>query len=638
MASALGLAAPPPSARLATIINGQPVEGEGRAVIINGVILLPLHVLAERLNWAVGWLEDTRTVRIEAYGRVIYLPLDTRVALVDGKSLKLLEPAQAFAGRSFVPVRFLAGALDFDLRYSAAPRRVEIRAPEYALTEFRYALVDGRPQIILAGSRPLVAQAAWQQNPLRLVLDFPLARLAKPAGMLPTGDPLVKEVTWRQERRDLVRVTIALGREMPYDFAATGDQLAVVFPPQVRAAELVSDGRRRLVAIRSTAALKPTVHRLSDPDRLVIDLPGAALAGPSRVALNDEWVRAIRLGQLDRQTVRVVADLEGPLGWAEEPPTTTGTAPEGEAVWALHLLNRVTGVAYHTLKDRTQLRFTLAVGAAPTVVVDRQAGRLELDLSQASGEGLAPEIQVDDGTVERLRLLDGGPGTVRWAIDLPYYVGHRLLPGRVGEAVVEISRSPVYRKLIFLDPGHGGADPGAIGLNGLLEKEVNLALALRLRDFLIEAGAEVVLSRESDVFVPLYERAHAANSREAAAFVSLHANASPKTWEFGTETYYHPDRPGSRDLADEVQRTLVETLQRHDRGKRPTKEFVVTRETTMPAILVELAFLSNPAEEQLLGDPLFREQAAGAITSGILAYFRRQADPWGPGPQSAAGT
>lgn len=624
-AAPVGAAAPPkPSPPLETVVNGQSVT-DGRAVIVNGVILFPLYVLAERLGLSASWLEETRTVRLEAFGKVVYLPLDQKVALVDGRSFKLAEPAHAFEGRTFVPLRFLAEILQFEVRYTGSKRRVEVRAPEYFLTDIRYSLADGRPRLVFSGTRPPKPQVTLKQNPLRLVLDF-RARLSLPAGALPTGDPLVREVSWKQERLDLARVTVALERDMPYALETISDRLEVVFPPQVRSAGLVVDGGRRMLTVNSTSPLQARIHRLPDPDRLVIDLPGAVLAAPSRIPLADDWVEGVRLGQLDAQTVRVVADLRGPLAWKEEglPAPDPGPGLDGGWVFRLHLLNRVTQLSFQSFRDRTQLRLQLAVPALPTVVVDRRTGRLEIDLAEAVADGLPAELPVDDGTVDRVSLLADDSGTVRWAVSLPYYVGHQVIPGKPGEAVVEISRSPVYRTRIFLDPGHGGADAGAIGPNGVLEKEVNLDIALRLREALREAGAEVFLSREADVFIPLYDRPRNANDLGAAVFVSIHANANPKTGESGTETYYHPDRRESKELAQAVQKKLVDILKLNDRSIRPTREFVVTREANMPAVLAEVAFLSNPGEERLLGDAGFRQKAAEALAEGIMAHFRER--------------
>ncbi|HHW13598.1 MAG TPA: AMIN domain-containing protein [Firmicutes bacterium] len=621
---------------LETAVNGETLPDADRAVLLQNVILVPLYVLSERMGFRTGWLAETRTVRLEAFGQVIYLPLDQKVGLVDGRSFKLVEPAQSLGGRTFVPLRFIAEILGLEVHYSEAARRVEIKGPQCTLTGVRYALSGGRPRIVLtAGPHPPAAKTSLKRNPLRLVLDLPSTRLGMPAGTLPTGDPLVKEVAWSQGRHDTVHLTLTLAREMPYAVETADGSLSVVFPPQVREAGLVVDGGRRLLTIQSTAPLRPKVTRLSEPDRLVIDLPGAALAGPPRIPVDDPWVKDLRLSQWDSRTVRVVADLEGPLGWEAVPPA--GETQDGAAL-AFHLLNRVLAVDHLAFPDHTELRLQLAVPALPTVVVDRQAGRLQLDLPEAVGEDLAAEIPINDGTVSRLRLLSPGPGTVQWVVDLPYYLGHETRTGKDGSAVISLAHSAVFRRRIFLDPGHGGADPGAIGPNGAMEKEVNLDIALRLRQVLQEAGAEVVMSREDDRFVPLHDRPAQANGQQAAVFVSLHSNANLRPDEGGTETYFHPDRPESRALAAEIQAKLVEALGLMNRGIRPTRDFVVVREAAMPSVLIEVAFLSNPAEEKLLADPAFRQRVAEAAARGIAAYFQKaaaQQAPPGPIPPGA---
>lgn len=619
---------------LETVFNGETLPGSAQAVLLRGAILVPLQALGERLGFRTGWLAETRTVRLEAFGRVIYLPLGQKVGLVDGRSFKLPEPAQALDGRTFVPLKFVADVLGLEVRYAEAVRRVEIKGPRYTLTGVRYAFVDGRPRITLATwPKAPTAQAFVKHGPARLILDLPGSRLGLPPGALPTGDLLVKEVAWSQERRDTARLTITLGREMPYTLETVEDGLSVTFPPQVRGAALVLDGGRRFVTVQSTAPLKANVYRLSGPDRLVIDLPGAAFAGPEQVPVDDPWVKELRLSQWDATTVRVVADLVGPLGWE----SATAPGARDDATLAFHLLNRVLGVDHRTFPDRTELRLRLAVPELPTVAADGRTGRLRLDLPEAVGEGLATEVALGDGAATRLRLLSPGPGTVQWEADLPYYLGHETRMARDGSAVVSLARSAVFRRRIFLDPGHGGADPGAIGPGGVMEKQVNLDIALRLREALREAGAEVVLARDDDRFVPLHERPALANGQQAEVFVSVHSNANLRPGEGGTETYFHPDRPESRSLATEIQTKLAEALGLVNRGIRPTREFVVVREATMPAVLIEVAFLSNPAEEKLLADPAFRQKVAEAVARGIADYFQKAAAQQAPPGSTPAG-
>ena len=178
-------------------------------------------------------------------------------------------------------------------------------------------------------------------------------------------------------------------------------------------------------------------------------------------------------------------------------------------------------------------------------------------------------------------------------------------------------------RTIVVDPGHGGHDPGAVGRRfNLTEKFVNLDTALRLTRLLEGAGARVILTRSTDVFITLGQRATRANNAGADIFVSIHANAHNNANVGGTETYYNSYfRPAdSRRLAGLVQQELVRELGLRDIGVK-TANFYVIRHTTIPSILVELAFLSNAREESLLNQASFRQRGAEAIFRGITRYF-----------------
>lgn len=194
------------------------------------------------------------------------------------------------------------------------------------------------------------------------------------------------------------------------------------------------------------------------------------------------------------------------------------------------------------------------------------------------------------------------------------------------------STSAIKGKLIVIDPGHGGTDPGAIGVTGLKEKDFNLDVALRLSQLLNRLGAKVVMTRTEDVYIPLEERPAVANKLGADVFVSIHANASTNPQANGTTTYYHVNTTdslpaslskASAQLAECVQQALVQTLQLNDQGSKtdPGKGFVVLRESQVPAILIEAAFLSNKSDEALLKKDDFREKVAEGIMTGLIEYF-----------------
>ena len=182
-------------------------------------------------------------------------------------------------------------------------------------------------------------------------------------------------------------------------------------------------------------------------------------------------------------------------------------------------------------------------------------------------------------------------------------------------------------KIIAIDPGHGGTDPGATGGSGLKEKTVVLNVGLMARDMLIEKGYRVVMTRTGDYRLSenlkedLKKRAEIANEANADLFVSIHANSFTSPTAHGTETYYHDSLSASSQsakLANSIQRNLVNTLGRYDRNVK-TEDFSVLRNAKMAAALAEIAFISNPEEERLLGSEQFQRNAAKAIVDGIIA-------------------
>lgn len=169
------------------------------------------------------------------------------------------------------------------------------------------------------------------------------------------------------------------------------------------------------------------------------------------------------------------------------------------------------------------------------------------------------------------------------------------------------------------DPGHGGHDTGAISVTGVKEKDINLAVGLKVKELLKDnQRIRFTLTRETDIFVELSDRAKIANKLKAAAFISIHMN-SFKPVSFGTETEY--TRTGeSEKLAAILQKYLVQATGFKDRGINKLN-LAVTRETSMPAALAEPGFLSNPAEELILVSPDFIPKYAEAVARAACEYL-----------------
>ncbi len=171
---------------------------------------------------------------------------------------------------------------------------------------------------------------------------------------------------------------------------------------------------------------------------------------------------------------------------------------------------------------------------------------------------------------------------------------------------------------IFIDPGHGGANTGAIA-NGLKESEINLDVALKLGDILKNSGYEIKYSRITDINLTLFERAQMANNWHANYFVSIHCNSAASRQANGSETFVYKFETPAAIYGESIQTQLILQNGLRNRGLREA-DYTVLTATKMPAALVELAFISNPQEARLLSSSEFQMRCARGIANGIINY------------------
>lgn len=306
--------------------------------------------------------------------------------------------------------------------------------------------------------------------------------------------------------------------------------------------------------------------------------------------------------------------------------------------------------------------------------------RLYFDLKNARiAKEIKTKLPIGDGILKLVRAGQNDADTVRVVLDLETIENYKAVylddPNKLVIDIFarrSIEKVVLSKKVIVLDPGHGGHDPGAIGKNGLKEKDVALDIALKVKQLLAsESDLEIVLTRKTDAFIPLPERTAIAMKKDADLFVSIHANASPKRGTRGIETYLlnwtnqeEAIRVAAREnyisvitmkdrmekfrknneldiiksdlrrqhnneesvaLANYVQHALCADVSKvHKKmvnlGVKGALFFVLFG-IEMPSILVEVSFISNPEEEKLLATESYRAMLASSIAWGIKAYF-----------------
>lgn len=217
-----------------------------------------------------------------------------------------------------------------------------------------------------------------------------------------------------------------------------------------------------------------------------------------------------------------------------------------------------------------------------------------------------------------LKLSDGNKAFVaNWVVS----ANNDSLKKELKEEKVERKKGTLSGLTIVIDPGHGGNDHGTTGARGTEEKGIALQTSEMLATKLRAAGANIIMTRDSDVYVDLRKRVAISHQIAANAFISVHYDATDSSSINGFTTYYMHNY--QKELAQSVHKSLGKKLSLRDRGTQPGN-YLVLRENRQQAILIELGFLSNPSEERAVTSEQFREQASLGIYNGVVNYFDNQ--------------
>jgi N-acetylmuramoyl-L-alanine amidase len=436
------------------------------------------------------------------------------------------------------------------------------------------------------------------------------------------------------------------------------------------------------------------VISLANPDRLVVDLPGVSLGRGLKLPAPAGLVKSVRTGHPVAGTTRIVFDLAAPVV-ALKPrfePGTDGTHLVLE--WPGDNADPIAAIiaATSTAPTSTAPQPTQAEAPPrqdPTVASSAATSRLIANLPpvtpSASNPASPPQPQpTSDPSLQRaLPTQIQGQGTIatgvptRIATGVPAPAPESTLPSQAQTKTLQdvMSRDGMRRGMrpliIAIDPGHGGQDPGAVGLQGKREKDVTLSIARELaRQINATPGLKAYLTRDTDVFIPLPRRAQLARSAKADMFVSIHADAAENRSAKGSSVYvlslrgassqrarWLADKENAADLiggvrvqsdntltsvlldltqsghmkaSEDAASHVLSGLKRVGNNHKPNIEranFAVLRTSDMPAMLVETAFISNPDEERRLTDPAHQRTLARAVLDGINTYFTSQPPP-----------
>lgn len=587
-------------AALKLFVGGEEVQLKHPLVMINGNFMIPVDVFGAYFGAEVKIDASSENIELVFVGQstadqTILMQLGIESALVDGKQYKLDVAPQLLEGEIVVPVRFIANRLGLSLVFDQEIMGLRLEPPGESTAGQRSFTSS------LIRKQPIDTTAPEQVQPGE----------EKPSEVQPT-EPIV--LHHPDEEQDLQEI-IFMG------------------------------GPRSRVFLNLQSYTGYQTYLLQEPDRLVIDLFGVGGDPlPSVETSEHPVVRSIRSSRFDEQTMRIVFDLSGSTGYRVNPWSEGGLEVEFNF--------QLTSIELEEYDDQLQMRFRASAAPIIETVYLEDPLRLVLDLQDTTLMMPSFDKPINQGRIARFRASQHTPSVARVVLQvteplsplpveqlgggefaLPLFLGTvreandylARLQGGSSHLLVEEEVLPsgdLSGLTIVVDPGHGGSDPGAIGYQGTFEKDVNLAIGLYLGEFLSQAGARVVYTRESDIYVSIFERPAIANQADADMYISVHANAHMNRGTArGTETLYRGKDPASELLARTVQDEVVKAITLANRRIWGREDLAVFNQTKMPAIMVEVGFLDHADEEILLRAPGFQKVAAQGIYNGILRFY-----------------
>jgi len=428
---------------------------------------------------------------------------------------------------------------------------------------------------------------------------------------------------------------------------------------------LTPDGTEVVIDLEDT--VEYVSGRIANPDRIYFDLRAARLSPAllrNKIRVSGDLLTQVRVAQNQGGVVRVVLDVNGVRDYAaslmNKPSRLVielyGTGgPRSGAVQSAKASTPATKNSSNDKLDGATDAEIIATNAPVMSENPLPVGPVE----ETTLAPVAPKPIPAPVKILNTRNTKTGAGSKPELVQPPV----TPVPTRDGQSTLTRALGLKIGRIV-IDAGHGGHDTGTIGPTGLMEKDLCLDVALRLGKIVQQKlpGADIVFTRSDDTFIPLEDRTRIANEAKADLFISIHANSSPDHGARGIETYYLNMRGSpeamavaarensvsqqgihdleevvkkiartekideSRELAEDVQDSLSKRIQKtskpvKNRGVRKAP-FVVLIGADMPSILTEISFLSNPADEQLLKKPEYRQRVAEGLYQGVSDYLQ----------------
>lgn len=608
------------------------------AVIIDGRTMLPMRQIAQELGCEVNWNEAAKQIYVMRGSDIIVFTVDSKTGYENGKEFTMDVPATIVNDRTMLPVRALADALHLNIKWDDPNRIVSIQSGDTVVKDEPKAPESGQTTAgILTGIQTPSAKDADQtftiqaDGPMgryektfvddqKIVLDFYGAKSSLPSEITKTNSDIVtgiRTATHENNGDSFTRVVFDLSGKKDYEVTQSADKKNITISfgkTTVDKISAVHSQNKDIITIGGTGSFGASVAMTADPQKIVVTIPNCQSNLSDKINTADlQYVLDGKVDTSKGNTVELVLAVEDLVQYSYREENQNLILEIYPTTLKNMRYDKNANVLYLDKKDKID---TGSVKFEDHYLDGYFDVTLPGDYESDYGYGT---YDVKGTVVENIEVsTKGGNTTFR-------FKQNRISAYEVadeGDSCAIRVKNPkeVYDKVLLLDAGHGGKDPGTSG-NGMQEKNLNLTIAQKIAQKLQGSGIKVYMTRDSDVYPENSTRAKTANDI-ADLMVSIHMNSGPETAN-GTETLYqvHANDNGARltskQLAEILQGKVVSATGNTNRGAKLWTDVLILNRTTVPAVIVEVIFITNTGDALKISNPAYQDQVAQAIADGI---------------------
>lgn len=637
-------------------VNGQEVALEVPADLIrdlskkNPKTMIPLRFVTEYLGYGIAWESETYTARIVSPAVTTpKLPTEIQEDLKPDTT-EILEGVSSDKAKRLLPTALIDNPIVWtsstsDLSGTTIPEASIIEKqnnPQVDITEIEYSEQNNQREFIIQASGP-ISEANYHFFEGKFVVDIHNADYKLDSGksyqLTYVQNPVVTVVKaspqeLNQKGEKVLRVVFDLKNpKASYKLSISQDRRKlslIMVENKLQSVVLGQNEKGDFIKLKGITAPEVKAFRLSNPDRIVFDLSYtmSQLGSQSAADISGQYVKAIRTAQFNPYTSRVVIETDGQADY------------KIDVVDAQTTLIQLLEPSYDNINYVVEKHPTIILENAKDIPLDaityedlyfekKYIIHLPGNYENVFGTG---GIHVDDKYIDSINIeknkLTGFTDIVINENDIYVF---RIEKDANNVYLKAYKPREIYPKIVVIDFGHGGKDPGAVrkdpggALHGLQEKDLNLIIGNMVKGYMEADGSiKVYYTRRDDTYVSLTARTDLANDVEADFLVSIHNNSYYASFS-GTETWYYEDkdRPGlnSSELAKIMHKYLVAATGLPNRNERVNNSLAILKNSKMPAVILEGGYISNVNDSQVLVKPEVQERMAKAIYDGIVETF-----------------